>query len=210
MLDRQTIKTFCEAVRKGCTYKAAAAAAGCNERTIYTWLHKGRKATHGKYKNFYQAVKAAEHQRQQLLLERIINASEKDWKAGAWLLERRDGFRKDAVWEEELPQEEVEELPSNPLELLRKQALDIQQAIAQAQQAQSWQAYAALQRQFVQVIETIRGIEAAEGSQDALQQASDDEIKAHTVAAIISLPPIMRQEIIEELSRFSNVVALKS
>ena len=209
MIDDQQIKTFCSAVRKGCTYKAAAAAAGFNERTVYTWMFKGRKAKSGRYRNFYRAVKKAEHARQQFLLERIIEATDRDWKSAAWLLERRDGFRKDAVWEEELPEEETKQLPSSPLEILRQQALDIQIAIKQAMQAQSWQAYAALQRQFITVIESIKTIEAEENTHDSLQAASDDEIKAHTVAAIISLPPIMRQEIIEELARFSNVVALK-
>ncbi len=53
-----------------------------------------------------KAVKKAEHERQQYLLAQILEASNKDWKAAAWLLERRDGFRKDAVWKEE-PEEET-------------------------------------------------------------------------------------------------------
>lgn len=141
------------------------------------------------------------------MLAIINNEARQNWKCAAWLLERKHNYRKDNTHEE--PIIEDKQLPDSPLELFKNQALEIQNAMTQAQKSQSWQAYAALQRRFIDVIQTIRAIEAEEGSTDSLLQASDEEIKAHTVASIISLPPIMRQEIIEELARFSNVVALK-
>ena len=79
----------------------------------------------------------------------------------------------------------------------------------QARQAQSWQAYAALQRQYITVLDSIRTIEAEEGSTDSLDSASDEILKVETVNAIINLPPVLRQNIIEELSRFSNVIPMK-
>ena len=148
--------------------------------------------------------------RQQYLLAQILEASNKDWKAAAWLLERRDGFRKDAVWKEE-PEEETtkNDQPSTPLELFVSQAEDLRDAMQQAKQAQSWQAYAALQRQYITVLESIRTIEAEEGAIDSLDSASDDLLKTETVNAIINLPPVLRQSIIEELGRFSNVIPMK-
>jgi len=79
----------------------------------------------------------------------------------------------------------------------------------QAKQAQSWQAYAALQRQYITVIENIRSIEAEEGAIDSLDSASDEVLKIETINAIINLPPVLRQSIIEELGRFSNVIPIQ-
>tara|TARA_Y100001973_G_C5059062_1_gene261714 strand:+ start:85 stop:726 length:642 start_codon:yes stop_codon:yes gene_type:complete len=212
MLDTTKTKNFCEAIRQGCTYEAGASSIGVSVHTVYLWLRLGKKATrkNDKYLKFLKAVKKAEHQRQQFLLGQILEASNKDWKAAAWILERRCGFRKDAVWKEE-PEEETteEQIPSSPLELFRKQANDLQDAMQQAKKSQSWQAYAALQRQYVTVLESIRTIEAEEGSTDSLDNASDEVLKTETVHAIISLPPVLRQSIIEELGRFSNVIPMK-
>ena len=212
MIDSNKTKNFASAIRQGCTYQAGASAIGVSVDTIYSWLRQGRAATrkNDKYLKFLKAVKKAEHERQQYLLAQILEASNKDWKAAAWLLERRDGFRKDAVWKEE-PEEETTEKdqPSTPLELFVTQAEDLRDAIQQAKHAQSWQAYAALQRQYITVLESIRTIEAEEGAIDSLDTASDDLLKTETVNAIINLPPVLRQSIIEELGRFSNVIPMK-
>ena len=212
MIDSNKTKNFASAIRQGWTYQAGASAIGVSVDTIYSWLRQGRAATrkNDKYLKFLKAVKKAEHERQQYLLAQILEASNKDWKAAAWLLERRDGFRKDAVWKEE-PEEETTEKdqPSTPLELFVTQAEDLRDAIQQAKQAQSWQAYAALQRQYITVLESIRTIEAEEGAIDSLDTASDDLLKTETVNAIINLPPVLLQSIIEELGRFSNVIPMK-
>ena len=212
MIDSNKTKNFASAIRQGCTYEAGASAIGVSVMTVYHWLRLGKKATrkNDKYLKFLKAVKKAEHERQQYLLAQILEASNKDWKAAAWLLERRDGFRKDAVWKEE-PEEETtkKDQPSTPLELFVSQAEDLRDAIQQAKRAQSWQAYAALQRQYITVLESIRTIEAEEGAIDSLDSASDDLLKTETVNAIINLPPVLRQSIIEELGRFSNVIPMK-
>jgi transposase len=212
MIDSNKTKNFASAIRQGCTYQAGASAIGVSVDTIYSWLRQGRAATrkNDKYLKFLKAVKKAEHERQQYLLAQILEASNKDWKAAAWLLERRDGFRKDAVWKEE-PDDDTtkKDQPSTPLELFQSQAEDLEDAMQQAKQAQSWQAYAALQRQYITVLDSIRSIEAEEGAIDSLDSASDEILKVETVNAIINLPPVLRQNIIEELSRFSNVIPMK-
>jgi hypothetical protein len=212
MIDNNKTENFCKAIQQGCTYEAGASSIGVSVQTIYHWLRLGRAATrkNDKYLKFLKAVKKAEHQRQQFLLQQILEASGKDWKAAAWLLERRDGFRKDAVWKEEPEEEKTEEpLVSSPIELFKSQAKDLLEAMKQAKQAQSWQAYAALQRQYITVIENIRSIEAEEGAIDSLDSASDEVLKIETINAIINLPPVLRQSIIEELGRFSNVIPIQ-
>ena len=201
MLDKQKRETFCEAIRKGCTYKAAASAVGVCEKTIYNWFRRGREATrkNDKYRHFLQ-----------FLLERVINASDKDWKAAAWLLERRDAYRKDAVFDE-IPEQEQDEaaVPTTALDLFEAQAKDLRSAMAQAMASQSWQAYAALQRQYVSVVDQIRAIKAEQAETDALDAASDEHLRQEAVMAIINLPPVLRQEIIDELARYNNVLPFK-
>ena len=58
MLDKQKREIFCEAIRKGCTYKAAASAVGVCEKTIYNWFRKGREATRKNDKYKWLAVAA--------------------------------------------------------------------------------------------------------------------------------------------------------
>ena len=196
-----------ESISIGSTYQIACNYAGISRDTLHRWMTRGRAQKTGQYRTFYDDIKRAEAKGAVAMLAIINNEARQNWKCAAWLLERKHNYRKDNTHEE--PIIEDKQLPDSPLELFKNQALEIQNAMTQAQKSQSWQAYAALQRRFIDVIQTIRAIEAEEGSTDSLLQASDEEIKAHTVASIISLPPIMRQEIIEELARFSNVVALK-
>jgi len=195
-----------EAISIGSTYKIACQYSGISRDTLHRWMVKGEQQKTGVYRTFYDDIKRAEAKGAVSMLAIINNEARKNWKCAAWLLERKWKYLKESAQDEIV---EPPVIPSSPIELFKAQAIDIQSAMLQARKAQSWQAYAALQRRFVDVIQAIAALEAEQGSTDSLLQASDDEIKAHTVTSIISLPPIMRQEIIEELARFSNVVALK-
>ena len=107
-----------EAIGMGLTFKSAAQFAGVDETTFYTWKRKGKAATFGPYHQFYQALRKAEIMGQAALLKNINDASAggqtivttrvttgpdgqviktivhqrqalPDWKAAAWILERR-------------------------------------------------------------------------------------------------------------------------
>jgi transposase len=69
------------ALRKGMTKKAAAAAGGMGYSTLNEWEHDEPE--------FADAVKAAESDSQQELLKKIWTASDQQWQAAAWMLERR-------------------------------------------------------------------------------------------------------------------------
>ena len=152
MLDTNKTKNFAAAIRQGCTYEAGASAIGVIVMTVYHWLRLGKKATrkNDKYLKFLKAVKKAEHERQQHLLNQILAASNKDWKAAAWKLERRWGYNKEGAAAEEQPKP-VEAIGTDTLQILREQALGLKTRIAKAETAQSWQSYAALQSQFLNV-----------------------------------------------------------
>lgn len=200
-----------EAISVGSSYEMACSYAGISRNTLHQWMTKGEDQKTGLYRTFHDDIKKAESKGAVANLAIINNEARKgNWKCSAWLLERRWGYKRDAVWKQEPKKDTTKKSqPSTPLELFKSQAEDLEDAMQQAKQAQSWQAYAALQRQYITVLDSIRSIEAEEGQIDSLDSASDEILKVETVNAIINLPPVLRQNIIEELSRFSNVIPMK-
>jgi len=197
-----------EALRAGTTYEIAAQYAGISRSTLYEWIKKGEKTATGTYRTFYDNIKKAEAEGAVVHLGTISQASKKDWKAAAWLLERRHGYSKEGVMRAEEQTKEVE-LPSNMLELLRMQARELKASMMKAESSQSWQAYAALQRQLLTVVQQIRQIEAEEGMGDELDGLTDEQLLAEITSAIVSLPPILRQRLEGSFSSMNNVIPIK-
>tara|TARA_Y100000310_G_C20491618_1_gene719532 strand:+ start:268 stop:939 length:672 start_codon:yes stop_codon:yes gene_type:complete len=203
-----------DAIGVGSTYTMACNYAGISRNTLHQWMTRGENQTRGVYRTFYDDIKKAEAKGAVANLAVINNEAKRgNWKCSAWLLERRWGYKRDSQFnnmDKEAETKEPTAVPTTPIQLFKQQSIDLQDAMKQAKEAQSWQAYASLQRQFVQVLEHIRQIEAEEGSTDSLDSASDEVLKTETVHAIISLPPILRQSIIEELARFNNVIPMQN
>lgn len=88
-LTPEVQETICKAIRIGATYQAAAEAAGISYETFNEW----RKGKTHKFIAFSEAVNRANADAQLDLLQKIQIASEKDWRAGTWILEHR--FRQD-------------------------------------------------------------------------------------------------------------------
>ena len=85
-----------EALKLGATYKLAAEAAGVAPSTFYKYLRKGRDKSTPMWAEFFRQVQEANHVRSQFMLKRIEEGSRKDWRAAAWLLERRYLYRLNA------------------------------------------------------------------------------------------------------------------
>ncbi len=81
---------ICQALEAGATYEKAAHYAGLGVSTMYKWLADGREEDEGIYREFLDEVKKAESK---FLLKHLSNiglaAKHGDWKASAWLIERR-------------------------------------------------------------------------------------------------------------------------
>jgi hypothetical protein len=196
-----------EALKVGATYKLAAEAAGIAPSTFYKYLRKGRDQETPMWAEFFRQVQAANHDRSQFMLKRIEEGSRKDWRAAAWLLERRYLYRLNAPMD--IPEEEPAKKTSDPIELLKNQIADLQRAIASAAAAQSWQAYAALQRQLVSMVSELRSIEG-EDTEDGLERMTDEQLIGQIEAAVLSMPPVLRQRLQNRLSMdTSNVVSFK-
>ena len=196
-----------QAISAGCTYEMAADYAGISRTTLWGWLKKGEDPKEKSYCTFLNQVKRAEVEGAMVHLGTIAQASEKDWKASAWMLERRHGYSKDGIQRKEEP---VVELPTNTLELLRDQAVDLKKSMMKAESSESWQAFAALQRQFLQVVTQIKQIEAEEGMMDEMDGLTDEQLVQEITSAIISLPPILRQRLEADIQGMGNVVHIKN
>lgn len=78
------------ALKIGNYRKVAAEYAGISDRTLISWLSRGRDQMEGDpYHEFYLAVLEAEQTAEVRALGIIQQAAQKDWKAAAWYLERK-------------------------------------------------------------------------------------------------------------------------
>ncbi len=94
-LNQKLIELICEAVEQGCTITAAAAAAGVYKNTLTVWSDKGaRDVEAGEHDTLYaQFHTRYMHSRElalAVLTKRVFEASVDEWRAAAWMLERRD------------------------------------------------------------------------------------------------------------------------
>jgi hypothetical protein len=207
-ITKKQTETLLEALRKGSTYTLACKAAGISQSTFYKYMREGREQKTKTRIEFFEAVSNAECERADLMLERIEEGSRKDWKAAAWLLERRYNYRRDSTHEIEEAPEKAREV-SSPHDLLISQSASLQEAIQKAAAAESWQAYAALQRQLLSVTREIQALQAVE-SEDGLQAMTDEQIISQIEAAVMSMPPVLRQRLQNRLALdLSNVVSIK-
>lgn len=73
----------------GCTVEGAAAAVDIDPRTIYDWRSRGLIECSGIYYQFSQALMRARAKSEATLVACIASAAKTDWRAAAWILERR-------------------------------------------------------------------------------------------------------------------------
>ncbi len=105
------IAQACEAIKQGATIELAAGAIGISRRTWYRWMQRGEDGEKP-YSRFYSAVRQAEGESAMAALEHINQASAGDWKAAAWLLERRHGYTREQHSREKL--EEAQHSEAGP------------------------------------------------------------------------------------------------
>ena len=93
-LNERTHEAIVLAVRKGNYVETASEAAGITAATFYNWMERGEAdAEAGKqtiYFDFFEAIKRAKAESEQIDLDHIADAAGKgNWQAAAWRLERR-------------------------------------------------------------------------------------------------------------------------
>ena len=88
-LTPEITKRLTEAIRAGNYYEAACAYAGIAYSTFREWMVKGEKAKSGKYREFMEAVKKAEHEAEVRMVAMWQKHMPENWQAIATFLERR-------------------------------------------------------------------------------------------------------------------------
>ncbi len=83
---------ICALLQRGNFRETACAAAGVDARTMRNWLKRGAKGEEP-FREFADALDLAEGEAEDALIVRINNGALDDWKAAAWLLERRGSKR---------------------------------------------------------------------------------------------------------------------
>ncbi len=100
-------------VRAGHAPQGAARASGVGVTTWKGWLRAGRAGTDPEYARLVEDLEDAQEQSKAVLLSRLLQAAKDDWRASAWLLERRwpeeFGRRDQLVLEAASPAREVGE-----------------------------------------------------------------------------------------------------
>ena len=88
-LTPEVQEKICNAIRAGNYYEAACAYAGIGYSTFREWMVKGEKAKSGKYREFAETVKRAEHEAEVRMVAMWQKHMPENWQAIATFLERR-------------------------------------------------------------------------------------------------------------------------
>ena len=78
-----------DGINAGLTFGLTCARAGVNPATFYRWLEKGETAKSGVYSEFCDAVERAKADSALRLVSQITLQAPTDWRAAAFMLERR-------------------------------------------------------------------------------------------------------------------------
>lgn len=212
--DLEAMNNIIDAIALGATNTIAAEAGGISVRTLYRWLDKGANDQHNtRHKQFLKRFRAAEAKSALAALAVIQAESAKgNWKSAAWLLERKHNYKRTTIYEHNSEREQTATNPGTEKievkDLLVQQSRDLKDAIAKSAKSESWQAYAALQRQLLQVTMQIRSIESETGENN-FAEMRDEEILQEISNMILCLPPILQQQLVDGLLEFSNVRVLR-
>jgi hypothetical protein len=91
-------ETICGAVERGATFETACEANRIAASTGWEWLSRGMgrdpdRPSTPEFAEFAEALTRARAKAEQREVELILKAAEDDWRAAAWMLERRNPAR---------------------------------------------------------------------------------------------------------------------
>lgn len=195
-----------QAIQSGATYELSAQYAGIAVSTLYLWMKQGREKEHKKKIELLEAIKRAESMGAIANLGLIQKAAKDgDWKASAWILERRHGYNRDgAIMKHQYENEEPENAEAySTKKILQSQLSTTMKASKDALSSGSYQAFAALQRQVVNIALQLKAIDA-EGQSGEFDEQSDEDILSQISDIILSLPPVLQQRLSNDMIALQN------
>ena len=123
-LTAEVQRRIVQAIKLGATYDLASQYAGIDRSTFYNWMAAGREKRSPSKRDFFDAVKEAEGGHALQALATIHRAAKDgDWKAGAWLIERRHGYTRDGAASRKAEPAQVA-TPIDPLQQIEKARAD--------------------------------------------------------------------------------------
>ena len=88
-LNKDTKRRLLESIAAGNYLKVACAYAGISYSTYRNWMVRGEHAIKGQYREFFEEVNEAIAEAEVVSVAQIKKAENQDWRAAAWMLERR-------------------------------------------------------------------------------------------------------------------------
>ena len=117
IISPRHVRDIEEALRLGLTVELASAYCGIHKDTFYTWISKASTHDEPLYKAFADAASRGRAKCAALQMARINKAGGEDWRAAAWIMERRFGYHRKL--EQELNVGAIAE-EHNPAELIER------------------------------------------------------------------------------------------
>ena len=88
-LTPEVHEAIVDGINAGLTFRLSCARAGVTPATFYNWLKKGEVAQSGALMEFFNAVERAKADSALRLISQITLQAPADWRAAAFILERR-------------------------------------------------------------------------------------------------------------------------
>ena len=205
-LTEEIVSKIIQAIQTGATYELCAQYAGISPATFYSWMKQGREKKDKRKVEFLEKIKRAESRGAIANLGLIQKAAtDGDWKASAWILERRHGYNRNGnIIKQQSDNEEHNQYDKlSTKDILQSQLSQTIKASQDALSGGSYQAFAALQRQVVHIAMQLKNIDA-EGTNEQFENLSDEDILEQISSIILSLPPVLQQRLSRDMISLSN------
>ena len=93
-LNKDVIRDALTASQMGMSIELLSDYIGVARSTVFEWIRRGSEEPGTIYREFSDAVSRGRSQCAALNLHRIQQASAEDWRAAAWIMERRFGYHR--------------------------------------------------------------------------------------------------------------------
>ena len=90
----EMLRLASEAMRLGMTNDLASQYIGIGRTTFYRYLSRGKNEKGTVYRQFWDVISRGRAQCAAMQLARIQQAAQEDWRASAWIMERRFGYHR--------------------------------------------------------------------------------------------------------------------
>tara|TARA_Y100001972_G_scaffold36904_1_gene45429 strand:+ start:111 stop:767 length:657 start_codon:yes stop_codon:yes gene_type:complete len=201
-----------EGLKKNLPVELLCKKAGISKKTFYRWIEKGKKGEKG-FDKFLEECGYASTVGAEAAMDFIIEAYPKDWKAAAWVLERRHDYKKEGkslAQELEMEVSTSSERDESPKAILWNLCKELKESIEKARESGSWQAYAALQRTYLTTYREYREISAVNAEYEEMDSMSDEELLSQIKNVYLTLNPKLQHEIIDQIGAInSQVIPIK-